>query len=193
MDLNAVASGYVAAVNPMVPGIIRVSTGQYVTAANGARTPLYATPAAITASIAGQVLTVTAVSAGVVRVGQTLSGSGVAPGTRIFSLGSGSGGIGTYNVDIAQTVASETMGLEMIAPMQVQALTGRDLQQIDGLNLQGTRRAIYIEGDIEGIVRPTQQGGDLITTPDGSIWLVAMVLETWPNWCKVAVTLQNGS
>ena len=74
---------------------------------------------------------------------------------------------------------------------QVQALTFRDIQQIDGLNLQGTRRAIYISGNIDGLVRPTNKGGDLITLPDGTVYLVAMVLETWPEWCKVAVTLQN--
>jgi len=77
--------------------------------------------------------------------------------------------------------------------VQVQALTFRDIQQIDGLNLQGTRRAIYIDGNIDGLVRPLNKGGDLITLDDGSVWLVAMVLEAWPDWCKVAVTLQDGA
>ena len=85
---------------------------------------------------------------------------------------------------------------------QVQALTFRDLQQTEGLNLNGTRRAIYMIGNIEGLVRVDNKGGDLITTPDGRVWLVAMVLESWlqeagdpsePGWCKVAVTLQNGA
>lgn len=85
---------------------------------------------------------------------------------------------------------------------QVQALTFRDIQQIEGLNLQGTRRAIYLLGDVEGLVRMNGKGGDLITTPDGSVWLTAMVLESWlheaananePGWVKVAVTLQNGA
>lgn len=76
---------------------------------------------------------------------------------------------------------------------QVQSLTFRDLTQVEGLNLQGTRRAIYIHGAIDGLVRQTNQGGDLITTPDGIVWLVAIVLEHWPDWCKVAVTQQNGS
>lgn len=79
-------------------------------------------------------------------------------------------------------------------PMQVQALTFRDLQQTDSLNLQGTRRAIYIDGRVDGLVRPDNKGGDIITLTDGpnaGTWLVAMVLEQWPDWCKVAVTLQN--
>ena len=84
---------------------------------------------------------------------------------------------------------------------QVQALQFRDIQQLEGLNLQGTRKAIYLQGDVEGLVRASNKGGDLITFPDGSVWLVAMVLEAWgmnagtPNeqWCKVAATLQNGA
>jgi hypothetical protein len=82
---------------------------------------------------------------------------------------------------------------------QIQALTFRDLAQIEGLNIEGTRRAIYFYGDVQGVVRVNQQGGDLVTFPvdgslwSGSIWLTAIALETWPDWCKVAATLQNGS
>ncbi len=62
---------------------------------------------------------------------------------------------------------------------QVQALTFRDLTQVSGLNLNGTRRGIYLSGDVEGLVRSQGKGGDLITFPDGSEWLVALVLEAW--------------
>lgn len=81
------------------------------------------------------------------------------------------------------------------AQAQVQPLTFRDIQQIDGLNLQGVRRAIYIFGQVDGLVRDTNKGGDLITFPDGTVWLVALVLEAWveSGWCKAAITLQNGS
>lgn len=75
---------------------------------------------------------------------------------------------------------------------QVQALQYRDIQQIDGLNLQGTRRKIYFYGEVDGLVRSLSKGGDLILDGQGNTWLVAMVLEQWPDWCSVAVTLQNG-
>lgn len=78
---------------------------------------------------------------------------------------------------------------------QMQPLTWRDIQQLDGLNLQGTRRAIYINGAVEGLVRSTNQGGDLITLPDRSVWLVAQILEGFDptaGWTKAAITLQNG-
>jgi hypothetical protein len=76
---------------------------------------------------------------------------------------------------------------------QVQNLTYKDLYQLEGLNLQGLKRAIYINGLSQANVRLTQQGGDLITTPDGNIWLVAQVLELWQDWSKVAVVLQIDS
>jgi hypothetical protein len=80
--------------------------------------------------------------------------------------------------------------------VQAQALQFRDLMQVNGLNLNGTKLAMYIDGDIEGVDRPTKRGGDLITLPDGTIWLVVLVLENWSKsagWTKVAVVKQNGS
>lgn len=191
MNLHQVASGAIGTVNPFISLSIRVSTGS-ATEDDGSRTPSYA-PAV------------------------TVSG-------------------------------------------QVQALTFRDIQQLDGLNLQGTRRAIYVNGRVEGLVRVQNSGGDLVTVPgaffqgsisgttlmvdkmtsgqlsvgdvvggsgvldsttisalgtgtggvgtyevdqdqeiaeeamtSGAVWLVALVLEHWPDWTKLAVTLQDGS
>lgn len=76
---------------------------------------------------------------------------------------------------------------------QVQPMTWRDIEMTDGLNLNGTRRSIYLNGAIDGLVRVSNKGGDLITDAAGNVWLVALVLEQWPDWCKVAVTLQDGS
>lgn len=78
--------------------------------------------------------------------------------------------------------------------MQVQALTAEDLRQVDGLNLNGTKRAIYLYDQINGVVRSKSKGGDLIVIDSGvnaGTWLVNLVLEQWPDWCKCAVTLQN--
>ena len=82
--------------------------------------------------------------------------------------------------------------------VQVQALSYSDLQHLDGLNIQGVRRAVYLNGSALAVVRPLQTGGDLFvfpagTLPEGTTWLVAYVLEEWPDWYKVAITLQNGA
>jgi len=74
---------------------------------------------------------------------------------------------------------------------QLQPLSFSDIQQIEGMNLQGVRQRIYLNGSIEGLVRGKKAGGDLITTPDGRVWKVALVTEAWPDWTSAVVTLQD--
>ncbi len=65
--------------------------------------------AVVTGTITGTTLDVTGVTSGTVYVGAQISGTGVTAGTVITALGSGSGGIGTYTVDVSQNVASTTL------------------------------------------------------------------------------------
>lgn len=63
-------------------------------------------------SIAGNILTVTAVDPdldGAIMVGSTIFGVDVLDGTRVQSLGTGTGGVGTYVLNNTQTVASRTL------------------------------------------------------------------------------------
>lgn len=98
--------------------------------------------ARITGSIAGTTLTVTGVSDGALAVGQMLSGTnangtggGMVLGTTITGLGSGTGGTGTYQVDISQTVTSRAMlsavgGIRLAGHSLYAAVYGGDEQQI---------------------------------------------------------------
>lgn len=74
-------------------------------------------------------------------------------------------------------------------PAQIQALDGKDLKQLDGLNIQGTIRAIYMRGALAGVIRANEIGGDLIQF-DNQNWLVVKILESWPDWTKAAIALQ---
>lgn len=75
---------------------------------------------------------------------------------------------------------------------QVQALDGDDLKQIEGLNIQGTLKAIYLRGALAGVVRPDQTGGDIIKRKnDAETWLVVKILEAWPDWVKAVIVLQG--
>lgn len=128
MNLHAIVSGAIGAINPFVAATVRRSTG-YTTDPDGSRVPTYS----------------------------------------------------TFPISV-----------------QVQALTYTDITLLDSLNIQGVRRAIYLSGEVEGIVRVDREGGDLIvfpagTLPEGNTWLAAVVLEAWPDWRKIAITLQNGS
>jgi len=98
----------------------------------------------------------------------------------------------TKNADYSRTPTYSAQPLTM----QIQALSYGDLRQAEGVNLQGTRRAIYVNGAVAGIIRPAQKGGDIVVfppnlLPEGPVWLVAMVLEQWPDWAKFIITLQN--
>lgn len=79
--------------------------GSIVTGAAGATIAA----ASVTGAIAGTVLTVSAVGSGTLVLGQEISGVNVAPGTHITAFGTGTGGTGTYTVDISQTAASATI------------------------------------------------------------------------------------
>lgn len=79
---------------------------------------------------------------------------------------------------------------------QVQPLQYSDIMQMDALNIQGTRRSIYINGRVDGLIRVSNKGGDLIKIDAGvnrGTWLVALIAEQWPDWCRALVTLQDGS
>lgn len=76
---------------------------------------------------------------------------------------------------------------------QLQPLQYNDILQIEGLNLQGIRKKVYINGAVDGLVRGRKMGGDLITTspPNSEVWKVAMVTEAWPDWTSAIITLQD--
>jgi hypothetical protein len=65
--------------------------------------------AAFTASISGTTLTVTGTVFGTIDAGQMLIGASIVSGTLITERLSGTGGAGTYNLNISQTVSSESM------------------------------------------------------------------------------------
>lgn len=64
-----------------------------------------------TGSISGTTLTVSAVNSGTLAVGQLLSDltGNLTANTKIAAFGTGAGGVGTYSIDVPQTVAAESM------------------------------------------------------------------------------------
>lgn len=72
---------------------------------------------------------------------------------------------------------------------QIQSLSESDVAMVNNLGVQGVVQKAYLDGNVEGLVRATGQGGDLLTI-DGKTYLVAAVLERWPDWCSVALAMQ---
>jgi hypothetical protein len=59
-------------------------------------------------------LNVTAITSGILQVGSVITGTGVATGTKITALGTGTGGVGTYTVNISQLVVQTSMTADSI-------------------------------------------------------------------------------
>jgi hypothetical protein len=116
------------------------------------RPAIYGVPfgdaAVFTGEISGTTLTVTAVTSGILSVGQRVYGTGITQGTFITALGTGTGGTGTYTVGISQTVSSMTMN----SGADNTTLNGtNDLTFISGRkNGTGGRRNALKNGDSVG-------------------------------------------
>lgn len=94
----------------------------------------------------------------------------------------------------ADGTQTPTYAAPVTAAVQVQALSSDELKQVEGLNVQGNKQAVYLNGNWSGIVRPDRKGGDLIIIaagPQAGAYLTITVLENWSSWTKLAVVLQN--
>jgi hypothetical protein len=83
--------------------------------------------AVFTGSISGTTLTVTAVSSGTITAHQSLTGIGITSETVITALGTGTGGTGTYTVNLSQTVSAETMTSAAVGARFTATISGTTL------------------------------------------------------------------
>lgn len=85
--------------------------------------------------------------------------------------------------------------------VQVQALTQKELQHLDKLNITNGQAGVFVDRQLNSADRSSGSGGDVFQFPDlptipadlrGSEWLVVAVLEGWPGsgWCRAAITRQ---
>lgn len=107
---NAVTRGMKAYANYATGLVTFAATGSPATGASVTGSIAANATSTFTASIAEQVMTVTAQAAGTIIVGMGISGSGITSGTRVTKQLTGTtGGVGTYLVSIIQTAASTTV------------------------------------------------------------------------------------
>ena len=107
----------------------------------------------VTGSITSTTLTVTEISVGALQVGSVITGTGIATGTTITALGTGTGGIGTYTVNISQSVVSTAITADSIIYNHEQGLndgtnamtsfiSSSDFDLVDGDQFILTKRII---------------------------------------------------
>lgn len=73
--------------------------------------------------------------------------------------------------------------------IQLQPISLGDMQHVDGLNIQGLAKVIYVNGNYFSVQREMEQGGDIFVI-NGEQWLVVEPVELWPDWCRLIVVLQ---
>lgn len=112
------------------------------------------------------------------------------------------GAIGSVNPDIPVTVLPSTGSTEddsgRVTPLygaaipttgQKQPLTGRDIERFQQQGIQGVTCKMHLNGNFEGLFRAMGKGGDVLQFGEQT-YLVASVMERWPDWCCLALTLQ---
>lgn len=112
------------------------------------------------------------------------------------------GVVGAVNPDIPVTIMPSAgsaeddtgrvipaYGATISAYGQKQPLTGRDIERFQQQNIQGVTCKMHLNGNYEGLFRVLGKGGDLLQF-GGQTYLVASVMERWPDWCCVALTMQ---
>jgi len=83
--------------------------------------------AAFTGSISGPTLTVTLMKSGTITVGQSLFGLGVTAETIITGLGTGTGGVGTYTVNLTNSLTARDMNSAAVAATMTGSISGTTL------------------------------------------------------------------
>lgn len=78
-------------------------------------------------SVSGTTLTVTLMKSGTIAVGQSLFGIGVTGETVITALGTGTGGTGTYTVNLSQTEPSEVFNSATVGVVFTGSISGTTL------------------------------------------------------------------
>jgi hypothetical protein len=123
-------------------------------------------------------LTVSSVASGSLAVGLTILGAGIAPGTIITALGSGSGGAGTYILNpVAQTISSEAMYAEQFAvlPTTDGAFTGGGIVDVNDNYFIYTRPNTqqFAVSDILSPITNSVSFASKFTSPDNLVSLIA--------------------
>lgn len=90
--------------------------------------------ALVTAAIAGTTMTVSAVASGTLSIGDQVGGVNIVPGTVITALGTGTGGVGTYIVNVPQVAASAAVNIGVYPGVRLKvAATRCKFKAIEGI------------------------------------------------------------
>ncbi|CCE07596.1 hypothetical protein BRAS3843_2290007 [Bradyrhizobium sp. STM 3843] len=145
--------------------------------------------AQVTATIAGEVMTVTAVESGAIVVGLEVTGAGIAAGTYVASFGTGTGGAGTYNLSVANAVAVAE-ALTLFAPaVTYDSLSGAFV--IASGTVGHTSAVTFATGAVAASLLLTQATGAVLSpgadaaTPGPFMTSVTQLTQNWATFQTV--------
>ena len=112
--------------NSGIVGITDNGTNVYIVDGSNRYTWRISNPssASFIGSISGTTLTVTLMKSGTISAGQQLFGLGVSPETIITALGTGTGGIGTYSINLSHTLSSQIFNSATVASKVTGSISG---------------------------------------------------------------------
>ena len=116
--------------------------------------------ASFSGTIAENQITVTAITAGSLAVGDVISGPGILAGTTITTITAGNGGIGTYTIDQSQTLTDTTT-------LEAQQVSLQPIGALYGYNY-GNLSAAWGTGVAQALENPILGSGGTVTTFDSS-------------------------
>jgi hypothetical protein len=126
-----------------------------------------------TGVISGTTLTASVVT-GTIAVGQVITGTGVTAGTVITSLGSGTGGAGTYTVSVSQTVSSTAITVIGLDFLNIPSWVKRITVMLNGVSTSGTSPVLLQIGSgsvtTTGYASGTQNSATFVSSTAGYIF-----------------------
>jgi hypothetical protein len=163
-----------------VPGVIDAYADENSTGADSGAT--------FTASISGGIMDVSFVASGTISLNNLVGGSGVAAGTSVVGFGTGSGGTGTYTVNVPQTLTSRTMtastGGVVLVPRSIYvAVYGGDVNAVAraiwtkkslGCDYNGSTTVTVTDSEGYAIPYPTYAVKFQVATPTPLLFAVSM-------------------
>jgi len=122
------------------------------------------------------------------------------------------GAIGSVNPDVSASLLvstgstvnaagkrTPTYATGVTVRIQVQPTSGKDVERLAALNIQGIPRTVYMFGNTQGVQRVVAKGGDLLQfsafkSESVTTWLVVLVDGPWNveqgGWTKLLVVQQ---
>lgn len=138
--------------------------------------------------LAGNTLTITAVTSGELHVGDVIAGVGITPGTTITAFGTGVGGVGTYTVSGAAQLVDPAVAVTVASTATVAYDAQRAAFVISSPTTGANSTITVASGSLAAGIKLTTATGAVLSqgaaaaTPAGKMASIAQVTQNWATF-----------